>query len=383
MGNAIKFTPDGGTIRLNSQVVSIVGDICRLQISVEDTGIGITDEQKSRLFRSFEQAEADTSRKFGGTGLGLAISKRIVELMGGEIWMESELGKGSKFIFTVLLKHDACGIKRPIGEGATRKNVRIFVADSDPEILAFFTAFLEICGIACTVAASGEEALTALEKDDEYDICFLEWNLPGTDGATFAQKIRAATAIKSVVVTCSSADWHAIEDKANAAGIHKFLPKPLFPSAIVDTINECMGISSTTGQESILNLTDDFSGYSILLAEDIEINREIVLTLLEPTNLTIDCAENGTRALALFAAAPEKYALIFMDVQMPEMDGYEATRKIRALDIPRAETVPIIAMTANVFREDIQKCMDAGMDGHVGKPLDFDEVLDQLRKYLR
>ena len=383
LGNAIKFTPDGGTIRLDSQVISIEDDICRLQISVEDTGIGISDEQKSRLFRSFEQAETDTARKFGGTGLGLAISKRIVELMGGDIWVESEQGKGSKFVFTVLLKHDVNGNNRPIGEGATRKNIRIFAADDDPEVLNFFTSFLEICGIACTVAASGEEMLRELKKDNEYDICFLDWRLPDADGVEFAKKIRAETAIQSVVITYSSIDWHDIEDKALAANINKFLLKPLFPSAIVNMINECIGIGNITGQENSLNLTDDFSGYSILLAEDVEINREIVLSLLEPTHLNVECAENGVQVSNLFAAAPEKYALIFMDVQMPEMDGHEATKRIRALDIPQSKTVPIIAMTANVFREDIDKCLHSGMNGHVGKPLDLNEVIGQLRRYLK
>ena len=382
LGNAVKFTPDGGTIRLDSKIVSIEKDIYCLQISVTDTGIGVTDEQKLRLFRSFEQAEIDTSRKFGGTGLGLAISKRIVELMGGDIWVESEPGKGSKFIFTVLLKHDTKEKTRLLDEGVNWKNIRIFVVDDDIETLEYFTVFSETKGIACTVAASGEEAVKALENDDEYDICFLDWALPGMNGIELAKKIKAKVTNKSVVVIFSSTDWQDIEDQAQVAGIDKFLPKPLFPSATVDIINECIGVDNAVGQENKLKHIDNFSGYSILLAEDIAVNREIVLTLLEPTSLNVECAENGIQALDLFARAPEKYDLIFMDIQMPEVDGFEATRNIRALDIPQAKTVPIIAMTANVFREDIDKCLDAGMNGHVGKPLDFDEIIRQLRRYL-
>jgi CheY-like chemotaxis protein len=158
--------------------------------------------------------------------------------------------------------------------------------------------------------------------------------------------------------------------------------KPLFPSAIADVINECVGKHQ---KKSIHVLTDgdvDFSGCRILLAEDIEINREIVMTLLEPTHVQIDCAENGEEALALFTKDPERYDVIFMDVQMPVMDGYEATRHIRALPVPRAEEIPIIAMTANVFREDIEKCLQAGMNGHIGKPLDLDEVVVVMQKYL-
>ena len=383
LGNAIKFTPEGGIIRLDSQMIAVENDACRLQISVEDTGIGITDEQKKRLFRSFEQAEADTSRKFGGTGLGLAISKRIVELMGGKIRVESEPGNGSKFIFTVLLKRDTKENKRALIAGTGGSSLRIFVADDETEICSFFTAFSENRGISCTTAANGEEALAALERDETYDVCFLDWLLPGIDGAAFAQKVREKSDAPAIVIIYSSADWAEIEEKALAADIDKFLLKPLLPSAVVDMINICTGVGKSAGQESELSCADDFSGYSILLAEDIEINREIVLALLEPMFLQIDCAENGAQAVKQFMEEPEKYSLIFMDVQMPEMDGFEATRAIRALDLPLAKTIPIIAMTANVFREDIEKCMEVGMNGHVGKPLDFDEVLAQIRRYLR
>ena len=195
-----------------------------------------------------------------------------------------------------------------------------------------------------------------------------------------------------------------IADEAKAAGVDKFLPKPLFPSAIADCINECLGVGGQPIPDDNQAKTNDFSGYRVLLAEDVEINREIVLALLEPTKLAIDCAENGTEALRLFSENPGSYDMIFMDVQMPEMDGYEATRKIREVEKERAalefakETdtgfgengtrrslrrqVPIIAMTANVFREDIEHCLEAGMNDHIGKPLDLDEVLAKLGKHL-
>ena len=383
LGNAVKFTPEGGTIRLDSQLLSIEDGYCRLQVSVEDTGIGITDEQKSRLFQSFEQAEVNTTRKFGGTGLGLAISKRIVELMGGEIWVESEPGKGSKFSFTVLLQQDAKGEKRRFDDDQNWKNIRILVVDNDPEILDFFKVHAEAWGISCTTAANEDEAIKAFKKNAFFDICFIDWELPGTNGIELAEKIRKKSANINIVIVYSSGDLHVIEARVQDMNNYKLLPKPLFPSAIVDMINKCIGIDHTSKQEKKLDQTDDFSGCSILLAEDIEINREIVLALLEPTQMTIKCAEDGLQAFDLFTATPEKYDLIFMDIQMPVMDGFDATRKIRALDIPKAKSIPIIAMTANVFREDIEKCLDAGMNSHVGKPLDFEEVISQLRKYLR
>ncbi|MDR2093957.1 MAG: PTS transporter subunit EIIC [Treponema sp.] len=251
--NAVKFTPEGGTITLTAALIQEEGGICSLRVDVSDTGIGISDEQKARLFNSFEQADSSTSRKFGGTGLGLAICKRIVEMMGGRIWVESEPGKGSVFSFT-------------------------FRAD------------------------------------------------------------------------CAEHSGEAPDMDQEAA--------PAYP------------------------VTRNFAGRRMLLAEDVEINREIIITLLEPTNITVDYAENGAIALRMFAAAPDAYDIIFMDVQMPEMDGYEATRRIRALDAANAAKVPIIAMTANVFREDVEQCLAAGMNGHVGKPLNMEIVLRILEKYL-
>ena len=247
ISNASKFTPNNGDIKLDTQFISEENEVCTIQISIIDSGIGISPEQQSKLFQSFQQAENDTSRKFGGTGLGLAISRSIVEMMGGKIWIESELGKGASFIFTIQVKR---------GSGKPAKEIH---------------------------------------------------------------------------------------------------------------------------QHEVVN---QFEGHYIMLAEDIEINREIVLALLEPTLLMIDCAENGKEAVEMFAADPDKYELIFMDMQMPEMDGLEATRAIRMLDVPNAKTIPIIAMTANAFREDVVKCLDAGMNGHLGKPLDFDDVLSKLRTYL-
>ena len=250
LGNAIKFTPDNGTIGLNAYFSGEENGTCTIKFTVTDTGIGISPEQQAHLFQSFNQAESNTTRKFGGTGLGLTISKDIIEMMGGKIWIDSELGKGAVFSFIVPLKRVV------------------------------------------------QKAPLAIEKDADPDII------------------------------------------------------------------------------------QSFEGFRILLAEDIAINREIVMTLLEPTLLKIDCAANGQEAVHTYCEAAEEYDMIFMDIQMPEMDGYEATRRIRALGTENSKTIPIIAMTANVFKEDIKKCLDAGMDGHIGKPIDLDEVMQILREYL-
>jgi signal transduction histidine kinase len=260
LSNAIKFSPNGARIGLDAVLIEEVDGICTVRMDVRDNGIGISDEQMTRLFQSFEQAEAGISRTYGGTGLGLAISKRIVEAMGGDIWVTSQLGKGSTFSFMVPLR----------------------VADAD-----------------------------AMDKT------------LGTAGTGDA------------------------------------------------------GAQSTEFDEN-----PDFSAYRILLVEDIEVNRMIVNALLEPTAITIDEACNGLEALEMFEAAPERYDLILMDVQMPEMDGYTATQRIRELDLPRAQTIPIIAMTANVFREDVERALESGMNAHIGKPIDLHELLRLMNTYL-
>ena len=382
LSNAVKFTPDEGTIRLDSQLLSEENGVCLIRISVEDNGIGITDEQKERLFTAFEQAEASTTRKYGGTGLGLAISKRIVELMGGDIRVESKLGEGSKFIFTFSMKRCIEVRRHLLDETVNWENIRIFVVDDEPGFREFFMIMAENLKITCAAAASGEEAIKLLEEDDDYNIYFIDYRLPGMDGIEFARYLQSKSLVNSIVTIFSSTDWSVIENEAKAAGVDKFLPKPLFPSMIVDVINTSMSTDSLPSIENITGYTDDFTGHTILIADDVEINREIVISLLEPTGLAVDCAENGLQALQMFRDAPYKYSLILMDIQMPEMDGYDATRQIRALGSAEAQTVPIIAMTANVFREDVEKSLEAGMNSHIGKPIDIEEVTRELRRHL-
>jgi CheY-like chemotaxis protein len=303
--------------------------------------------------------------------------------------VESEPGRGSLFAFTLRLR--ALQGERPslLKAGVHWGNLRILAADDDPEIRLFFESLGEQFRITCDTAPGGEEALALIREKGPYDICFLDWKMPGMDGIELSRRINAFSGeAKPLVIMISVADRALIEEEARGAGVTRFLAKPLFPSLITDCVNECLGSppeeEAREGAEA-----EDFGGFRILLAEDVEINREIVQSLLEPTGIAIDSAENGLEAVELFSGAPERYDMIFMDIQMPEMDGYEAARRIRAFEAglparpggPRR--VPIIAMTANVFREDIENCLAAGMDDHLGKPLDFAEVLNKLRGYLR
>jgi CheY-like chemotaxis protein len=352
---------------------------------VADTGIGLSREQQSRLFQSFHQAETSTTRNFGGTGLGLSISKSIVEMMGGKIWVESEVDKGSTFAFTIKARRGAEKVHGLAAWGVNWSNNRVMVVDSDPDALLYCTQILQKIGVPFDTATSGKDALQRAGQNESNTVFFIDGKLSDINGIELTKMLRTKTpaTCKKYVVMISEAEWNTIEEDAKKAGVDKLLSKPLFPSDIVDTLAECLDIAPKQTEETPHNTAGIFKGHCILLAEDLVINREIVKTLLEPTLLDIDCAENGAEAVRMFTETPEKYDMIFMDLQMPEMDGYEATRYIRALNVPHARTIPIIAVTANVFQEDIAKCLQAGMNGHIGKPLDFDQVIQQLLRYLR
>ncbi|MDR2597924.1 MAG: response regulator, partial [Treponema sp.] len=397
LGNAVKFTPEYGSITLTVRVTEKTNSACTLQVSVNDTGIGLTQEQQAKLFRSFEQAESSTTRKYGGTGLGLAISKKIVEMIGGTIWVESKQGKGSTFSFTIQLKRGTDEKQALLSDDDNLNNVRILVVNDDPDLLNYFKDIVQGFGMICDTAVSGEEALKFMEQIGGYDIYFADWKIPDMNGLQLLREIRTREPEKSIVTMVSAAEWGTIAEEAKEAGVDKFLSKPIFPSTILEIINECLGFDKQQMKKSRdADITNIFAGKRILLAEDVEINREIVQTLLEPTQLEIDCAENGAEAVRMFTEAPVKYDMIFMDIQMPEMDGYEATRNIRAVEAKLntntsgersyhrnyRRQIPIIAMTANVFREDIDKCLKTGMNSHIGKPIDFKEILNCLSSYL-
>jgi signal transduction histidine kinase/CheY-like chemotaxis protein len=386
LGNAVKFTPERGAISLNARLINETNgksqSVCTVQIEVRDSGIGISEEQQQKLFTSFQQAESSTSRKYGGTGLGLAISKRIVEMMGGRIWVESELGKGSAFIFTLQAARSKTGYQELLTPGRNWGNVRVLAVDDAPEIRAYFSAIATRFGFACDIAEGGEEVLRLIAENGAYDIYFIDWQMPGMDGIELSRRIKNQEQSRSVIVLFSATEWEEIQDEAKAAGVDKFLSKPLFPSPIADLISECFGQGAITRDKTPVEETVSFAGRRVLLAEDVDINQEIVRTLLEPTDMEIICADNGKEAVRIFSEAPRSFDMIFMDLQMPEMDGFEATRCIRALDAPNAKTIPIVAMTANVFREDVEKCREAGMNDHVGKPIDLDEIFEKLREYL-
>lgn len=383
LSNSVKFTPEGGSIRLVAQLKAEEDGICTIEVDVIDTGIGVSDDQKARLFNSFEQADSSTSRKFGGTGLGLAISKRIVEMMDGRIWIESELGKGSSFCFTIKLQRGEDVGKYKLSPEVTRQNVKLLVVDDSTDIHYYFEEITKLWGMKCDTASSGAQALSLIEQNGMYDIYFVDWSMPEMDGIELSRRIKEHSSGNSVVIMISGVDWADIEDGAKDAGVDKFLAKPLFPSSVLDCINECLSptMREMPKHEEIA-IEQCFAGKRMLLAEDVYVNREILITLLKETGIEIDCAENGREAVELFCKTQDYYDVVLMDIQMPEMDGYEATRQIRSLETDYARNIPIIAMTANVFKEDVERCLASGMNDHLGKPLNFGDIMQKLFYYL-
>lgn len=384
LSNAVKFTPEEGTISLLVHKAEEKGDNCTLHIEVQDTGIGISESQKAKLFQSFQQADGSISRRFGGTGLGLAISKNIVELMGGSIWVDSEPQTGSNFQFTVQVKKGTAKALNKLDRSIDWKNLKVLIVDDSPEVCEYFKDIATSIGMKCKSAYDGFEACKILANDSDYQIIFVDWKMPEMDGIELTRVIRARYGQQAIVIMISAVAWPQIEEEAKAAGVDRFIAKPLLPSLIIDCINECLGckgLTCNTANRSFETNVDLFQGKHILLAEDIEINREILITLLAETGVAIDIAENGKIACEMLENNSERYDLILMDIHMPEMDGYQATQNIRAMTFEKAKSVPIIAMTANVFKEDIERCLASGMNDHVGKPLDIEEIMSKLTQY--
>ncbi|MCL2496854.1 MAG: response regulator, partial [Clostridiales bacterium] len=380
LSNAVKFTPEGGAISLSARLAGEKDGCPLVCVEVTDNGIGISEEQKGRLFRVFEQADGTITKRFGGTGLGLAISKRLVEMMGGEITLKTEPNKGSSFGFIVPFKP---GPHQPeLSLAAATQISRVLAVHDDTLILQYLAGIIKQAGLICDTAQSGAAALAALDENGAYDLCLVDHHLPDMNALELTRRLKEAHN-KAVVIMVSAIEWNGIENEAKAAGALQFLAKPIFPSEVIKVLDIGAAMTDAAAErEGGPEPGDDFSGRRVLLVDDMAINREIVMALLEPTRVAVDCAENGAIAVEMFAAGPELFDIIFMDVQMPEMDGYEATRRIRAMAAARAKTMPIIAMTANVFREDVEQALAAGMNAHMSKPIDCGELMNRLREYL-
>ncbi|MDR2822103.1 MAG: response regulator [Acholeplasmatales bacterium] len=385
LSNSVKFTSEKGKIEVTVELLKIENNFADIEFKVEDNGIGITKEQMNKLFNSFEQANSSISKKFGGTGLGLAISKRIVNMMGGEFRVISTPGSGSQFIFNVLLEVGEVKYKKELIPSFDWSKEKILVVTSNSSVVKVFKNIVKEYQLHVTYKNS-EALIGDIETINKSSIFFVDTtqvNIEFLEIVDRINTIKKGTSY-SIAILSSTQEISSIEKVAVDNGVKHFVIKPVFTSPIIDTINNCV-LEMYHLENELLNSRIeelDFSKYHIILAEDLEINREIVISLLESTNINIVSAENGLEALNLFKENPKKYQLIFMDVQMPEMNGYESTREIRKLNSKEALEIPIVAMTANVFKEDIEKCLAAGMNAHIGKPIDYNDLLRILKDYL-
>ena len=390
LSNSVKFTSVGGRIDLSVSERELGNEYSILQFSIKDTGIGMTPDQIGRLFVAFEQAEGGTTRKYGGTGLGLAISKSIVEKMDGRIWVNSTPGRGSEFAFEVKLERPEQQGQAILYGNIRAADVKLMIVDPVAETRKKFITIINSFGMSAdeaeTVPQAVELANRAREAKAPYDLVFVDYVLADEGGIDFIKDSQFIIDKNNVVLITTFLNWTRLESELQGIGIKRFIPKPLFPSSILDTINEivCNAASEQgAAPEKPAVQGPDFSGITLLLAEDVEINREIFLALVEDTKINVEIAENGSVAVEKFRQKPEAYDMIIMDVQMPEMDGYDATRAIRALGTRRSLTIPIVAMTANVFKEDIEKCLAAGMDDHLSKPIELSAVMEKIGHYCK
>ena len=382
LSNAVKFTPEGGVIHVSLyQKPSPKGEnFVQTHLLVKDNGIGMSAEFKAKIFESFSREDSTRVHKTEGTGLGMAISKYIVDAMGGSISVESELGKGSEFHVTLDLE-----VAEVQEVDMVLPPWRMLVVDDDKLLCETTVASLKAIGVDAEWTLDGETAVQMVENRhslrDDYQVILLDWKLPGMDGIETARAIRKKLGDEVPIMLISAYDWGEIEESARSAGINGFISKPLFKSTLYYGLRQFAGESSEPAELVTENHTD-LHGKHILLAEDNELNWEIASDLLSEMGLVLDWAENGQICVNMFEHSPEGfYDAILMDIRMPVMTGYEAATAIRALDRPDAD-LPIIAMTADAFAEDIKKCLDHGMNAHVAKPIDVREVARLLEKYM-
>ena len=379
LSNAIKYTEPGGRVSVDMREEESQTPGCvRLTYIVSDTGIGMSPEFMATMYQPFSRQTDSRVNSIQGTGLGLAITKQMVDLMGGTIDCHSEQGKGTTF--TVILDLPIADRQR---EDMLLDPMDVLVVDDDEILLETAVDTLESLGVTADHAGSGTEALGMISHRNktgrDYSVVILDWKMPDIDGVETIRRIRAEVNENIPILLISAYDWSDIEDAAKEAGANGFVSKPLFRSRLYDKINELLGNET----KSVEPETDysDLQGLNILIAEDNDINWEIISAMLGMFGITTERAENGRICVEKMTHAAEgSYALIFMDIQMPVMNGLEATRNIRALDDPWASSIPIIAMTADAFSENITECLNAGMNGHIAKPIDMKLVIKEMRR---
>lgn len=385
LSNAVKFTPEGGRIQvsLTQEKSPLSEEYVRCHLMVKDNGIGMSPEFREKIFESFAREQTDRVNKIEGTGLGMSITKYIIDAMGGTIRVESEPNKGTAFYVVLDLE------KAAVNEtDMVLPEWNMLVVDDDQQLCEGTVQALREIGVKADWTMDGESAVRMAgmrhERGDPYQVILLDWKLPDMDGITTARHIRTHVGDDIPILLISAYDWSEIEGDARAAGVTGFISKPLFKSTLYYGLRQYASESELTVIPQEQKKEElDLNGRKILLAEDNDLNWEIAETLLTDLGITMDRAENGQVCVEIFQQSGiGTYDAILMDIRMPIMTGYDAAKAIRRMDRPDAN-LPIIAMTADAFSEDIQRCLECGMNAHISKPIDIKDVAKQLRRYIR
>ena len=386
LSNAIKFTPAGGTVSVRvRQLAGTVHGCGQYEFRIKDNGIGMSPEFAQKIFQPFERERTSTVSRIQGTGLGMAITKNIVDMMGGTIEVQTAQGKGSEFIICLPMRAQA--EHRPVEKITELEGLKALVVDDDFNTCDSVTKMLVKVGMRAEWTLSGKEAVLrarqSIEMSDVYHAYIIDWRLPDMNGIEVTRQIRSLHDDTPIIIL-TAYDWSDIEVEAKAAGVTAFCSKPMFMSDLRETLMNALGQKQTDAAQELLPEKDaDFKDRHILLVEDNELNREIAQEILREYGFRVDTAENGAVAVEkVSTAAPGSYDLVLMDVQMPIMDGYTATRQIRALADPALAKIPIIAMTANAFDEDRRNALESGMSGFLSKPIVIGDLVQELHKIL-
>ena len=382
LGNAVKFTPAGGRVEFLIEKTAAYEDQTVFRFVIRDTGIGMDKDYLPHIFDAFSQENASAGTRYGSTGLGMAITRNIVDMMNGSILVDSEKGKGSTFTVTLPLRNSAA--KRTGNHSVDPGKLRVLVIDDDPVDCEHARIVLEEIGIAADTSSSGAEALDRLRlhaaRGEAYNLIFVDWKMPGEDGVDVARRIRKLQGAQAAVIILTAYNWEEIEEEARAAGVDSFLSKPLFGHNVLAAYEQA---SLARAKTTVPAEEKDLTGCRILLAEDMVINAEIMKELLRMKGMQVDHAENGRTALELFTQNPSGYYdAVLMDLRMPVMDGLTAAAAIRSSGKEDSAAIPIIALTATAFDEDVQRSLQAGMNAHLSKPVEPDQLYRTLTEFI-
>ena len=386
LGNAVKFTDEGGEVQLQIERKAKFEGKSTLCFKISDTGIGISEDYLPYIFDAFSQEEDSSTNKYGSSGLGMAITKSLVEMMNGNILVESEKGIGTTFTVTITLSDSDRTEEGALADSIHPEDMTVLIVDDDPIARDHAQLVLEKAGVITETAENGLQALEMVKlrhaRREPYNLILVDWKMPEIDGIETTRMIRDAIGHESAIIILTAYRWDDILDEAVQAGVDSFLPKPLFAAAIMDEFKTAVKKKKLSEQDG--QTKTDLRGRRVLLAEDMAINAEIMKMVLEMREIKADHAVNGRIAVELFTSHPEGYYdAILMDMRMPEMDGLEATRAIRASNRADAKTVPIIALTANAFDEDVQRSMQAGLNAHLSKPVQPEVLFETLESLIK